>query len=468
MKVRVENLGVLRYAEFELGDLTIICGENNTGKTYATYALYGFLKGWERNLKIPISRNQVSQLIDTGAMRIDMVDQAQKANSILVEGFKRYCQALPRVFASKDAYFKNSTFEIEIPQETVAQTAEKATISVTWGIGTKANETLSLTKNRGERDVVVSLLVDAKKVEAPPAGFIQDVISETVTENLFRDIFPRPFIASAERTGSAIFRKELDFARNRLLEEMGKKDKEIDPIELLEKSYQDYALPVERNVDFIRRLESISKRDSFLSKDHPDLLKCFADIIGGEYVVGSNDTLYFKPDKKSVKLTMDESSSAVRSLLDIGFYLRHVAGPGDLLMVDEPELNLHPGNQRRVARLLAKLVNLGIKVFITTHSDYIIKELNTLIMLKNDAPHLKRIAKNEGYEDSELLDAAKIRMYTAKKASVLLPGKKKRSTHPTLEATSIDQERGIDAPSFDETIDKMNDVQDAIVWGGEE
>lgn len=31
-------------AKFEVGDLTIICGENNTGKTYATYSLYGYLQ----------------------------------------------------------------------------------------------------------------------------------------------------------------------------------------------------------------------------------------------------------------------------------------------------------------------------------------------------------------------------------------------------------------------------------------
>ena len=75
---------------------------------------------------------------------------------------------------------------------------------------------------------------------------------------------------------------------------------------------------------------------------------------------------------------MEESSGAVRSLLEIGFYLRHVAQRGDLLMVDEPELNLHPENQRRVARLFVCLISLGIRVFITTHSDYIVKEFNTL------------------------------------------------------------------------------------------
>ena len=43
MEIKIKNLGVLKQAEFTLGDLTIICGGNNTGKTYATYALFGFL-----------------------------------------------------------------------------------------------------------------------------------------------------------------------------------------------------------------------------------------------------------------------------------------------------------------------------------------------------------------------------------------------------------------------------------------
>ncbi len=43
MKIKIKNLGVLKQAEFTLGDLTIICGGNNTGKTCATYALFGFL-----------------------------------------------------------------------------------------------------------------------------------------------------------------------------------------------------------------------------------------------------------------------------------------------------------------------------------------------------------------------------------------------------------------------------------------
>lgn len=283
---------------------------------------------------------------------------------------------------------------------------------------------------------------------------------------IFEQIFPQPFIASAERTGAAIFRKELNFARNRMLEKISKMENENDPFELLAEVYSDYPLPVRKNVDFTRNLEDIAREDSFLIKEAPDVLLEFTDIIGGEYLVTKNDELFFKPQGKSIRLTMDESSSAVRSLLDIGFYLRHKARRGDLLMIDEPELNLHPENQRKVARLLARLVNMGIKVYMTTHSDYIIKELNTLIMLNRDRPNILEIAEREGYKKEELLDAAKLRVYIADKAAIQLEGNKRKSRCQTLIPADIDPNLGIEVASFDATIDIMNRIQEEIVWGG--
>ncbi len=261
----------------------------------------------------------------------------------------------------------------------------------------------------------------------------------------------------------------MNFARNRLLEEVSRADKMINPMELLFKDYQNYALPVEMNVEFIRRLETIGKKRSFVAETHPEVLAEFADIIAGEYAVTRNDQLYFMPKGKEIKLSMDESSSAVRSLLDIGFYLRcMMAQPGDLLMVDEPELNLHPENQRRMARLFARLVNLGVKVFITTHSDYIIKELNTLIMLNHDKPHLKRIAETEGYRAKELISSDKIKVYIAETAPVKLDGNDKETISQTLTPADMDPEFGIEARNFDTTIETMNRIQEEIVWDGDD
>ena len=48
MDISIKNLGAISEANFTVGDLTVICGKNNTGKTYLTYAVYGFLDFWKR------------------------------------------------------------------------------------------------------------------------------------------------------------------------------------------------------------------------------------------------------------------------------------------------------------------------------------------------------------------------------------------------------------------------------------
>ena len=459
LKIRLRNLGILKQAEFSLGDLTIICGENNTGKTYATYALYGFLGDWREYIRFPVRNAQIQSLITDGGLKIELAQYVEKADQILAEACKRYTDRLDTVFAVHEDRFNQSEFHVEIRcPDIFNKEIERNRV----GFATYS-------KNKGSKELTVALVVQEERGREIDLDYAKAVINFIISDAIFSDSFPNPFISSTERTGATIFRKELNFARNRLFEEMGRADQKIDPRELLFKAYQSYPSPIEENVDFIRELEDITKRKSFIAKEHPEVLADFADIIGGEYTITQNDQLYYTPKGTRLKLTMVESSSAVRSLLDIGFYLHHIAQEGDLIMVDEPELNLHPETQRRIARLFARLVNLGVKVFITTHSDYIVKELNTLIMLNDDKPHLKRISAENGYDrDTELIDIAQVKVYTATKALMSLEeGQKKRRRGHTLVEADIDPKFGIKADSFNKTIDKMNDIQEDIIWGAE-
>ena len=462
LTVRLKNIGILKHAEFSLGDLTLICGENNTGKTYATYALYSFLESWRKFIHVSINDDLIHNLLTDGALKINLAQYIEKANQMLAEACKRYPEQLDKIFAATEGTFHNSEFHIEPSTIHLQDHGFKHE--------TKINQEpfLIASKEEGSEELVFTLVVDRKSSPGIESIFAEDVMGRIICDAIFSNSFPRPFISSAERTGVAIFRKELNFARNRLVEEMGQADQKTDLRELLFKAYQNYPEPVEDNVNFTRQLEDIGKRKSFIAKEHPGILEDFADIIGGEYVITQNDQLYYIPKGTRSKLTMVESSSSARALLDLSFYLNCIAEKDDLLMVDEPELSLHPENQRRIARLFARLVNLGVKVFITTHSDYIVKELNTLIMLNHDKPHLKRVAEENGYQKSELINADQVKVYVAEKALLdLEEGQKKRRRGHTLVPAKIHPKFGIGVHSFDKTIDDMNRIQDDIVWGEE-
>ena len=64
-----------------------------------------------------------------------------------------------------------------------------------------------------------------------------------------------------------------------------------------------------------------------------------------------------------------------------GLYLRHVVQPGDVLIIEEPESHLHPGMQAEFTRQLAAVVRKGVRVMLTTHSDYVLEELANLVRM---------------------------------------------------------------------------------------
>ncbi|HIC9409945.1 TPA: AAA family ATPase, partial [Campylobacter jejuni] len=280
--------------------------------------------------------------------------------------------------------------------------------------------------------------------------------------------YPRPFILSAERTGASMFQKELDVNKNEIVDRISQvKGSDIKEavIDILVEKYSRYPKPVKDNIYFVRELDEVVKKTSFIqdginknSKNknlYQNILDLLFEIVGGKYLV-SQEGIEFAPGaKKRItrgKFLIQRASSSVRSLLILNHYILHEAQKGDILMIDEPELNLHPKNQILLARLFTLLANAGIKIFITTHSDYIVRELNNCIMLNKLSDEQIHLLKSKSYIKENKIDFNNIKAYIAKN----IKGKN------TLEEVKITEEEGIFMNTFDEPIDTQNENQSMI------
>lgn len=79
-------------------------------------------------------------------------------------------------------------------------------------------------------------------------------------------------------------------------------------------------------------------------------------------------------------ILVSQASSMVSELAPLVLFLRSGINPGDTLIIEEPEAHLHPGAQADMAVILARLVRAGVRVIITTHSDWLLEEIGNLTL----------------------------------------------------------------------------------------
>lgn len=113
-----------------------------------------------------------------------------------------------------------------------------------------------------------------------------------------------------------------------------------------------------------------------------------AEILHGAVQIQSSVVGYpsfnYRPSAwKRGMLPLMTTSSMVSELTPVVLYLRYFARKGDILIIEEPESHLHPAMQVSFTRLLAAMVKSGMRVIITTHSEWVLETLANLVRLSD-------------------------------------------------------------------------------------
>ena len=89
----------------------------------------------------------------------------------------------------------------------------------------------------------------------------------------------------------------------------------------------------------------------------------------------------YRPAGWDEELPLMRTSSMVSELAPVVLYLRHVIDVDDVLIIEEPEAHLHPAMQTMLARELARLVRAGVRIVLTTHSEWLLEQIANLVTL---------------------------------------------------------------------------------------
>jgi predicted ATPase len=459
MKIQIKELGALKEGTIDLSKkLIIFTGPNGTGKTYMSYLIYALTNIENKSIGSRLGSSIVNSLLTDNTITINL-DHEILWNFRQKE-FQTIKDNLWKLFSvaedKADSFFKDTELNCIETKEIFFGKLNRMSINQTLRI---FEYNFFLKKDSESTSITVSI----------PANTIKDkkfleLIDLFLLPRIFSIVAFYPITSNAifpvERNSIYTFVKELSIKRNDAIEHIEaiatKKDANL--LELYFKRSTRYPQPIRDILEEAEDIENVQKVKSAYYNFANDIEK---DLLKGKIVINKdNGSVEFVSDKAPKrKLSFHQSSSIVKTLASLVIYLKHKAQFNDLVIIDEPELNLHPDNQIKLSKIFARLVNQGIRLVISTHSDYIIREFNNLLMLSSEQTRIKELANQLNYKSDEFLKFDEVVAYyfDFKKT------KKREANMVEIEELNV-SESGYEIPSVDETIDLQNNNSEKLYY----
>lgn len=371
MIVEFKNLARVVHTSLNLKPFTIIIGPNNSHKTYIAYSIYGLLDQSKkyhhedrRHFKIQHFRDGSIRLkVGVGlknAMWRFSFDSSYPFNKRIDEFYQDSSHA---IFKGSESWLRVSLADIRDALKRMEGKHGPVSVSL-------------------QGDVLIVRQQGA--TPTPTSAFFRYVLPV-----LQRHIYPKPYVLPAERTGLVLVYRSLLAHRYKALRETQRSlfsEETIDRerLSLLRGADIAFPEPLEQFLDFLTEVELMPRKDSRAEHNQFQLL---ADKIELGLQEGNRTVLHPTKLSQEIRISVTEdlsidlhnASSSIKQLASLLLYLRYRADKDQLLIIDEPEINLHPESQVKLLEVFGILVNLGVKVLITTHSPYFMAHLNNLV-----------------------------------------------------------------------------------------
>lgn len=459
MKISVKNLGPIKNGTVNLDErFTVFVGYNNSGKTYMANVIWSFYHHY-LTTNFSFENEKTLKKIAINNYQGDIEINYNKSKSEL----EKFTHILPQEIIndfftnSEHPSFKNFKLKLSL-----GDLGHKK-LNIIWGV--VENRTNDIFIHQSEDKTLFDILIAKKANENyytlqrqehltpfnrlnnlhDAYGYVYGDENDNFDLLSIVDIFHHelltrrytPYFLPANRIFYPSFYKYVYQAKkeeNDILEESFRRGDNMHKNlwEIVKKPYH-------RNTDELLDNLFNLKSDSNPNSEYQDLLIKLETIVGGKFILknaeGIGLTEIILRLNNGKEIDMNFASSSNNQLAVLYLYLKYFCNRKDnLLIIDEPEENLHPNHQAALAKLLVQFANRNNnKVIVTTHSSFFTDCINNYIRLahlRNDGVELPDDIRKDmlsGMEDYSLkgedfgvyfFDGERIKQYKTQKYGV--------------------------------------------------
>lgn len=400
--LEVEAFGKIARAEISNAPLSVFVGKNNTGKSYIAYAMWAAWSGFFglspfRGKKISAPKwfkDEVNKACKgkPTSFKIEASRVARHYNTWLSRNKRELAQDL---LSFDGADFGKLRFEFsgniylhcqKRPPNWVTQGQFKEWSVSPWAF----SWTEKLGSDSEQSSMVGSLQGDDL------ANVLYRVVLEKLINRDIRAVWRSATYLPAARTGLVLAIQDLaasSVGNIGISDKNSRRSRFTAPM-------REFLMALIRLTEH-RRGNQYKNVGSFLRKS---IFQGNLEIEGK----GSPEFTYVTGDGHA-KLPMHIVSSMISEMTPIVALLEN-SYLGDGLIIEEPEAHLHLAAQREMARAIIRLVNSGLRVAVTTHSDTFLQQVNLASRAakrKNDLD-IKNILD---FDEDDLLNPDQVKVY---------------------------------------------------------
>lgn len=416
MNISLSNIGPISKAEFALDKrFYVFVGYNNSGKTYASYILWSLYANtmnrnshfnsdlsrvpapetFEARTTIKIPESKILELVNyynqsfTGELsnlfNTSKESSALKKSKILLKD--NFLKAWK--IAKYKVCFAEINDKSDYDSEYILEKKSNSADLILY----KSDE--SILKKEINEDLFKKLGLNM--ITSMLNGFeatVQRLINEIITSCLFK-LSHTPFFLPANRIFFPSYFKYIYSTEAKEFQAIRRhirNNRSLNPSEVSEYPHTE---PVNSLIESISNLPKTKSNDYY-----KELLIELEELISGHITFSQKEGI--APVEFKLKLEQGENidmylaSSSSNQLSLLYLYLRYWTQKShNLLIIDEPEENLHPKNQIKLTNILLKFANMdNNKVLITTHSPLVAETINNDMYLS----FLKEANPDESFE----------------------------------------------------------------------